>query len=89
MAVGRKNSSAIWNESSGVDPLPKDADPKEWFARRGWPMGQVAGSIDSIESAKDIIDDMVKVAVHQLSQASTMIDMQTKSETSTMVSLPS
>ena len=53
--------------------FPQEMDPQAVAEGRPLLMGQVAGAIDDIKPAKEIIDDMVKMAVETLRENYAMI----------------
>lgn len=63
----------LGSEAKGLDPLPEGHSGKEWLARRPWLMGQCAGAIGKVQTAEEIIKEMVTGAVAQINRASAFV----------------
>ncbi|KZT52376.1 2-nitropropane dioxygenase [Calocera cornea HHB12733] len=66
--------------SKGIIPVEDDLEkhPEKSLEARPWLMGQVAGAIDKVLPAQEIVDDMVKVAVERLTAGSQLVKSKAK-----------
>ncbi|KZP01510.1 2-nitropropane dioxygenase [Calocera viscosa TUFC12733] len=66
--------------SKGIVPVEHELEqhPEKSLEARPWLMGQVAGAIDKVLPAREIVDDMVKVAVERLNAGSQLVKSKAK-----------
>jgi len=76
----KRKNEIVELTSKGIVPVEKDLEehPEKSLEARPWLMGQVAGAIDKVLPAQDIVDEMVRTAVERLNAGSQLVKSKAK-----------